>query len=60
MGADSLGQEYLEKLKQEHIDISHVKIQNDIHSGIAQIIVTETGIIVTIFSINIAHHIFVS
>jgi ribokinase len=43
LGSDSLGEVYLEKLKQENIDISHVKIQNNIHTGIAQIIVTETG-----------------
>ncbi|XP_001600273.1 ribokinase [Nasonia vitripennis] len=43
LGSDSLGKEYLEKLKTENVDVTHVKLQNNIHSGIAQIIVTETG-----------------
>lgn len=44
LGSDSFGKEYLEKLKTENIDVTHAKLQDNIHSGIAQIIVTETGI----------------
>ncbi|XP_011504248.1 PREDICTED: ribokinase-like [Ceratosolen solmsi marchali] len=43
LGSDKIGQSYLEKLKQENIDISYAKIQNNSHTGVAQIIVTETG-----------------
>jgi len=43
LGSDIFAQEYLEILKKEKIDASHVKIQNDKHSGIALITVTEDG-----------------
>lgn len=43
LGSDSFAQEYLEILKKENVDVSHVKIQKDKHSGIAHIIVTEDG-----------------
>ncbi|GAB1866863.1 Ribokinase [Camponotus japonicus] len=43
LGSDIFAQEYLEILKKEKVDASHVKIQNDKHSGIALITVTEDG-----------------
>jgi len=43
LGSDALGKEYLKNLQAQNVDICHVKIKNDIHSGVAQIIVTETG-----------------
>ncbi|XP_058789808.1 ribokinase-like [Phymastichus coffea] len=54
LGSDSLGQEYLENLKRENIDLTHVKIKSNSDTGIAQIMVTETGenVIVTIFGAN--------
>lgn len=43
MGCDTFAQEYLEILKGENVDASCVKIQNDKHSGVAHITVTENG-----------------
>ncbi|EFN66436.1 Ribokinase [Camponotus floridanus] len=43
LGSESFAQEYLEILKKENVDTSHVKIQKDKHSGIAHITVTEDG-----------------
>ncbi|XP_048507800.1 bifunctional ribokinase/ribose-5-phosphate isomerase A-like [Athalia rosae] len=43
LGADSFGREYLEKLKLENVDISKVHLRDGIHSGIAQITVTDSG-----------------
>lgn len=43
LGSDTFAQEYLEILRKENVDISHVKIQKDKHSGIAHITVAENG-----------------
>ncbi|XP_070171571.1 ribokinase [Polyergus mexicanus] len=43
LGSDMFAQEYLEILRKENVDISHVKIQKDKHSGIAHITVAENG-----------------
>lgn len=43
LGADSFGKEYLQKLKLENIDVSKVRLHEEIHSGIAQITVTDSG-----------------
>ncbi|EZA52835.1 Ribokinase [Ooceraea biroi] len=43
LGHDVFAKEYLEIFKKEHVDASHVKIQNDKHSGIAHITVAEDG-----------------
>ncbi|XP_014475597.1 PREDICTED: ribokinase-like [Dinoponera quadriceps] len=43
LGYDTFAQEYLEILKKENVDTSHVKIQKDKHSGIAHITVAEDG-----------------
>ncbi len=36
-------QEYLEILRKENVDVSHVKIQSDKQSGVAHITVAENG-----------------
>lgn len=43
LGSDTFAQEYLEILKKENVDASHVRIQSDKHSGIAHIVVAEDG-----------------
>ncbi|XP_058790010.1 ribokinase-like [Phymastichus coffea] len=43
LGSDSSGKEYIKKLKTENIDTSYIKVHNDLHTGFAQIMVTETG-----------------
>ncbi|XP_020296651.1 ribokinase-like [Pseudomyrmex gracilis] len=43
LGYDTFAQKYLEILKEEKVNTSHVKIQNDKHSGTAHITVTEDG-----------------
>ncbi|XP_023246674.1 ribokinase isoform X2 [Copidosoma floridanum] len=44
LGSDSLGKDYIENLQAQNIDATHAKIKGaDIHSGIAQIIVTDSG-----------------
>lgn len=43
LGSDKLGQQYLENLKNENIDTSCVKIEESIHTGVAQIAVSDTG-----------------
>ena len=43
MGCDSFGKDYLSKLKSENVDVKHIKLDNNIHSGLAQIIVADNG-----------------
>ncbi|XP_060818575.1 ribokinase-like [Bombus pascuorum] len=43
LGSDTYAQEYLKIFKEENIDVSHVQIQPNQHSGIAHITVTESG-----------------
>ncbi|XP_071858865.1 ribokinase [Bombus fervidus] len=43
LGSDIYAQEYLKIFKEENIDVSHVQIQPNQHSGIAHITVTESG-----------------
>lgn len=43
LGSDVYAQEYVEILRKEKVDVSHVRLQNDRQSGIAHITVTETG-----------------
>ncbi|KAH0944763.1 hypothetical protein HN011_004092 [Eciton burchellii] len=43
LGYDTFAQEYLKILRKEGLNVSHVKIQSDKFSGIAQITVTEAG-----------------
>lgn len=43
LGSDMFAQEYLEILKRENVDASRVRIQSDKHSGVAHIIVAESG-----------------
>ncbi|EFN80282.1 ribokinase isoform X2 [Harpegnathos saltator] len=43
LGSDMFAQEYLEILKKENVDTSHVRIQKDKHSGVAHITVAEDG-----------------
>ncbi|XP_018051935.1 PREDICTED: ribokinase-like isoform X3 [Atta colombica] len=43
LGSDMFAQEYLEILRKENVDVSHVKIQSDKQSGVAHITVAENG-----------------
>ncbi|CAL7943195.1 unnamed protein product [Xylocopa violacea] len=43
LGSDTYAQEYLKIFKKENIDVSHVQIQENQHSGIAHITVAENG-----------------
>ncbi|XP_076639188.1 ribokinase isoform X1 [Colletes latitarsis] len=43
LGSDTYAQEYLKIFKKENIDISHIQIQEDQHSGIAHITVADNG-----------------
>ncbi|XP_068967607.1 ribokinase [Bombus flavifrons] len=43
LGSDTYAQEYLKIFKEENIDVSHVQIQPNQHSGIAHITVAENG-----------------
>ncbi|XP_050573182.1 ribokinase-like [Bombus affinis] len=43
LGSDTYAQEYLKIFKEENIDISHIQIQPNQHSGIAHVTVTESG-----------------
>lgn len=43
LGSDAFAQEYLEILRKENVDVSHVNIQKDKQSGIAHITVAEDG-----------------
>ncbi|CAB0009845.1 unnamed protein product [Nesidiocoris tenuis] len=43
LGNDVFGLKYLEHLKGAGIDVKHVKLSEERHSGIAQITVTENG-----------------
>ncbi|XP_076247757.1 ribokinase isoform X2 [Calliopsis andreniformis] len=43
LGSDIYAQEYLKIFKEENIDVSHVQIQNNQHSGIAHITVADNG-----------------
>ncbi|KAJ8673600.1 hypothetical protein QAD02_004862 [Eretmocerus hayati] len=43
LGSDSNGQEYLKKLEEENINTAHIKTQENIHTGVAQITVTSSG-----------------
>ncbi|KOC65678.1 Ribokinase [Habropoda laboriosa] len=43
LGSDTYAQEYLKIFKKENIDVSHVQLQENQHSGIAQITVADNG-----------------
>lgn len=43
LGSDKLGQQYLENLNKENVDTSCVKIEESIHTGVAQIAVSDIG-----------------
>ncbi|KAK0088524.1 hypothetical protein PV325_011723 [Microctonus aethiopoides] len=43
LGSDVFGEEYLQILKSLNVDTRYIKLQKDIHSGIAQITVAESG-----------------
>ena len=43
LGSDTYAQEYLKIFKKEKVDVSHVQIQENQHSGIAHITVSDNG-----------------
>ncbi|XP_024938599.1 ribokinase isoform X2 [Cephus cinctus] len=43
LGSDVFGNEYLQRLKLEDVNVSHVTLKKNIHSGIAQITVANNG-----------------
>lgn len=43
LGSDSFAQDYLEILKKENVNVSHIQIQKDKQSGIAHITVADNG-----------------
>lgn len=49
LGSDSLGLDYLNKLKKENVDVSYVKLRENTHTGVAHISVSETGIVLMTF-----------